>query len=376
MPRLPVARATATTVMLDGRDVLAFGGCNYLGMAHHPAVLQAAADAIPVFGLSTSASRETTGNTLAHDELESALASMLGCGSVIVTPDGYTANIAATEALSQEYRVALIDARAHRSIHEAAGGAGMRIVEYDHRAPASAAARAKEHAGEKIALFTDGVFATDGSIAPLPQLIDAMPESATVVVDDCHGLGVLGPGGRGTIAHFGLTPPSPPPSPTRSPRLVVTSSLAKGVGCHGGLIGGWAGLDQAVRSCSPAYLCSTPVSPVLAVAACRSLKVIAEEPDRLTRLHRNIEHMNERLIGLGIDTVCSPTPIFAFTLGSKDRMQRLHRDLLDEGILAPLIDYPGGPAPTYFRLSLNAEHTPEQIDRLVNAIKQHLHTMA
>jgi 7-keto-8-aminopelargonate synthetase-like enzyme len=374
MPRLPVARATATTVELAGRDVLAFGGCNYLGLAHHPAVLQAAADAIPVFGLSTSASRETTGNTLAHDELESALASMLGCGSVVVTPDGYTANIAATEALAQEYRVALIDARAHRSIHEAAGGAGMRIVEYDHRDPASASARAKEHAGEKIALFTDGVFATDGAIAPVPQLLDAMPASAVVVVDDCHGLGVLGPGGRGTIAHFGLDAPNRlPPIP---PRLVVTSSLAKGVGCHGGLIGGWAGLDLTVRSCSPAYLCSTPVSPVLAVAACRSLRVIAEEPQRLDRLRRNIEHMNERLIGLGIDIVCSPTPIFAFTLGSKDRMHRLHRDLLDEGILAPLIDYPGGPAPTYFRLSLNAEHTPEQIDRLINAIKRRLHMQA
>src|SRR5688500_518146 len=139
MPRLPISQATATTVTIQGRQLVSFGGCNYLGLAHHPDVLAAVAKALSIYGLSTSASRETTGNTLAHDMLEVELARFLETQASVVVPDGYTANIALAQALAKDHRVALVDRMAHRSIRESISCAKMTLIEFDHLDAAGAA---------------------------------------------------------------------------------------------------------------------------------------------------------------------------------------------------------------------------------------------
>lgn len=364
MPRLSVSQASPTHITLGGQQVLSFGGCNYLGLAHHPAVHAALIDALSQFGLSTSASRETTGNTTAHDQLEAAICRFVDLPAAVVVPDGYTANLAIAQALVGSYPVALIDRRSHKSIREAVSCSGMTLVEFDHLDSVHAAELMAHHAAKAkgIAVFTDGVFTADGSLAPVPDLLASLPQNALLIVDDCHGFCTIGPKGQGTLGRFKVS----------DPRIILTTTLAKGLGCHGGVIAGPSPICELIRAKASAYICTTPVSPAIAAAAIEALAVIAREPQRYHRLRSNITRMSDSLRKLGIAFESTETPIFAFTLDSEQRMRRLHADLLREGVLAPLIAYPGGPAPVYFRLSVTSEHTPEQIDRLSMLLAKHL----
>jgi 8-amino-7-oxononanoate synthase len=367
MPKLPVTGASATHVTIKGREVLSFGGCNYLGLAHHHDVISAAIGGLARYGLSTSASRETTGNTAAHDELEAVLMRFLGMPGAVVVPDGYTANLAAAQALAADHRVAIIDARSHKSIREAVAVAGMELVEFDHLSPGHAAAQTARHASRGVVVFTDGVFTADGGLAPVPELLAALPaRGAVLIVDDCHGFCVMGPRGAGTVTHFGLS----------DPRLVITTTLAKGLGCHGGVVAGAPWIAERVRTRASAYICTTPTSPAIVAAATEAVGVVLREPERLARLRENAARLSGGLARLGLDLVRTPAPISAFVLASMDRMRQIHSDLLSGGILAPLISYPGGPAPCYFRLSVTSEHRPEHIDRLLASLGALLYTAA
>lgn len=365
MAKFPIAAASPTTVTIAGREILSFGGCNYLGLAHHPAVHAAMLRGLQQYGLSTSASRETTGNTLAHDRLERELAEFLGTEDGVVVPDGYTANLAIAEVLARDlgpHAVAVMDARSHRSIREAIAGAGLELVEYAHLDADAAAKKIAMYAamGRGVAVFTDGVFTADGTLAPLPELIRALPtRGAVLVIDDCHGFATMGPRGQGTLTHYGLGV---------DPRIVITTTLAKGLGCHGGVIASTSEMCRRVRAVGSAYICTTPVSPAIATAAATALDILKSEPARVARLQRNAAGLRQMLGGLGVSVADTPAPIAAFVLEDDATMRRLHAEMLDAGILAPFIAYPGGPAPTYFRLSISSEHTPEDLARLEAAL--------
>lgn len=358
MPRFPLTSISSRAVTLDGRELLCFGGCNYLGLAHHPALERAAVEAMRRYGLSTGASRETSGNTALLDELERRAAAFTGFEAAVLTLDGYTANLALARTLAADFDVGLHDARSHQSIREAIVAAGMRPVPYAHRDARAAAEAAAAHAGARIALFTDGVFAADGAVAPAPELLAALPADGVMVVDDCHGLGVLGEDGAGTVRHFGIS----------DPRVCVTTTFAKAMGSHGGAILGSGELAEAVRSRAGLYMGTTPLAPPMAGAALEAFRVHGAEPERLGRLRENALDLRKSLADLGLNVRETPAPVFAFTHGSAPEMDRLHARLRDEGILAPLIAYPGGPAPCYFRLAVTAEHTREDIDRLITAL--------
>lgn len=355
----PVQAATTATIELDGRTVVSFGGCNYLGLAQHPGVLAAAADAAGRFGLSTSASRETTGNTRVHAELERRVTAFCGHPAGLLVPDGYTANIAAFQALARlGFREAVVDERSHASLRDAAAAAGVRVRTHAHL-DAADAGRALNACEEPAVLATDSVFSADGAIAPVAGLLDALRPGDLLLLDDCHGLGVLGRDGRGTPDHLGLT----------SERLIVTVTLAKGLGCAGGLLMGRPEVVETARRHATAYICTTPCSPALAGAACAALEILTREPDRLERLRRNTATLRAGLADrFGVDPL-HPVPIVAFTAGSPEDMRALHRAALDEGCLAPLVSYPGGPAPAYFRLSVTSEHTDDQIGRLTRLLR-------
>lgn len=359
MPRLPIESCTATTVVMDGRPYLAFGGCNYLGLAHHPRVHEAIARGLARFGISTTASRETTGNTAAHVGLERELAAFLGMNGAILTPEGYTANFAACAALRRDHEVAIIDERTHRSVAHAARAAEFEVHAFQHLNTAHAAALADAHARRGVVVMTDGVFTAEGEIAPLPELLEALPRSrALLLVDDCHGFCVLGDDGRGTLAHFGL----------QDERLALTTTLAKGLGCYGGAVAGPTRLIATVREHAAIYRGTTPCPPPLAEAAREALRILQREPGLLEALRENIRRMARNLGDLELHPVSNQTPIFAFTLDSTERMERIYAALLERGILAPLIDYPGGSARLYFRITVSASHSIEQIDRLAEEL--------
>ncbi len=355
MGRLPIDSCTSTRVVMEGREFLAFGGCNYLGLADQAPVQDALIQGLARFGISTTASRETTGNTLAHETLEGELSAFTQQEACILTAEGYTANFACMQGLAREIGVALIDQRAHRSIRDAAVSVGMPVFECEHLSPRAASWLVRQHADAGVAIMTDSVFAADGAIAPLPDLLALLPaQRSALVVDDCHGFGVLGDRGQGAVAHFGLD----------DPRIVITTTLAKGLGCYGGAVLGRGELIRKIRERAWVYRNSTPVPPALAQAARAALAMVTADRTLVVALRRNIALVRDTLGRLGFALPPEPVPIFTFALESEQRMQEVYRRLLESGVLIPLIDYPGGPAPRYFRLVVTAAHSPGDIERL------------
>lgn len=362
----PLEACTATTARLGGREFVIFGGCNYLGLAQHPRVTAAAAGAIGRFGLSTSASRETTGNTCVHQDLESELASFCGFEAGLLVPDGYIANLAAAQGLAAcGFRNAVVDERAHASLRDAAGMSGMTVRLFGHL-DAGSAREALEGCVGPAAVMTDSVFAADGALAPARELLGALRRGDMLLLDDCHGFAVLGAQGRGMADHLGLD----------RARLMVTTTLAKGLGCGGGMVmGAWVLIDTA-RACSTASICTTPTSPVLAAGALEAVRVLRDEPWLHGRLTENTRLVREVLSQAGISPGAGIAPIIAFTVGDEPTMRRVHHELLDRGVLAPVVGYPGGPAPVYFRLSVSAMHTQAQIGLLGDSLRGALGAVA
>lgn len=359
MGRIPIQASSATSVTIEGREFLAFGGCNYVGLAHHPDVRTALRESVEVLGLSTTASRETTGNTTTHEALERELAAFMGFESAILTPEGYTANLALAQTLTNEYTVAIVDARSHRSVLHAVSAAGLSVIQYEHLNAAKAADLMSQHADRGVVVYTDGVFAADGSIAPVDKLLRALPRHGLLVVDDCHGLCVMGPGGRGTCRHFGAA----------DERVCVTTTLGKGLGCYGGAVLGPTARVQRVQQEAGVYRGTTPVPPPIAHAARAALRVLEREPSLMDRLRANTDQMRAGLTAMGLPILPDRVPIFTFALEPLSRMDVVQSRLFDAGILAPVIEYPGGSHPRYFRVTVTAHHTPAQITRFLAELK-------
>jgi 8-amino-7-oxononanoate synthase len=359
MPNIPTDSCDATTITRGERSLLSFGGCNYLGLAHHPSVIRSVQQAAEIYGLSSSASRETTGNARPHVQLESELNSFCGHETGLLVPDGYTANLAALQGLEHlGIRHALIDTRAHASLKDAARLAGMQITFFDHL-DAGHAAHLIGNLDVSCVVMTDSVFTTDGDLAPAHGLLDCLRSDDWLLLDDCHGFAVLGDQGRGLPNEVGLV----------SDRLIVTTTLAKGLGCAGGIVMGPTVPVESARQHSIAYRCTTPASPALVAGGLESLRILRDDPEIHQKLKRNIDHVRSVLNELGIQTHQHETPIFAFVTGNLDQMHQVEQELEARDVLMPLMDYPNGPAPKYFRLAVNASHTPEQIQRFADAMR-------
>lgn len=353
-------RRTAVTTIVGDRELLTFAGCDYLGLAHHDAITKAALAGIEAHGLSAGASRTTTGETTVFTKLEASLAGFAGVDAATIVPEGYLANIAALQAIREHRTVALLDARSHQSQTDAARAAGLRVERFAHLDATDAAARVAELGAANTIIVTDGVFAADGAVAPLAGLVDLT--DVPILLDDCHGFGILGPRGRGTCEHFGLA---------GHPRITVTTTLAKTFGVYGGAILASRETTARLRRCASAFICTTPIPPALAQALIASLEVHRCELDRLARLRSNIAAVNEALAAAGLHPARElPTPIFAFARQSVEATRSLAAALLERNILVPAIAYPGGPAEVYCRLAVSSQHEPEHIELLSAALRE------
>lgn len=357
MPSPPIDARSPAHVTLDGRRLTVFGGCDYLALSRAPAVLDAARAGIERFGLSVTASRETSGNTSAHERLERAarafFSSALPGADALLLPDGYTANLAVFQALAAlGRRVAILDERTHQSVADGAVLGDLRVLRAPHLDAEAALDLARVHAADGPVIATDGVFAASGAEAPVSRLLRGLPSEAVLLVDDCHGVAARGPRGRGSLESLGADPS----------RVILTTTLAKGMGVAGGLVVASPGVTAAARAHASAYICTTPIAPALALAAAAAMDEIDRDPARLHRLRQNAAALHA---AVGV-TPCRPDPpaIAAFTLGDAGAMQALREALADDAMVVPLIRYPGGPAPLYFRAAVNADHTPEDMDRL------------
>lgn len=350
--KLPITAHSATRFAISGRERLVFAGCDYLGLSHHPALIEALVDAARIHGISSSGSRTTSGNRELYDQLERALADFLGVEDAVIAADGYIANLLAAQALAKRCSSAWVDTDAHVSITDGLRATRLRLRPYHDLAQLRSAIRSQP--AENIVIATDGCFPAAAKLAQLSELLALLPNSSSaLLVDDCHALGVLGTHGRGSLEHHAL----------RDERILISGTFSKAIGCHGGFVAGAQQQIEAIRTQAHAYVGSTAFPAALAAAVLRALKLLDAPDSPLPHLRRNMERVRTDLSALGLPTHALPIPVFTLKLGSKERMHRIHEALYAQGLFIPLVEYPDQQG-AYLRLAISAAHTDSDLEQL------------
>ncbi len=347
--------------IIDGRPVVAFCSNDYLGLANHPAIVAAAQEAAGRWGVGSGASHIVSGHLRPHEDLEARLATFVGRERALYFTTGYMANLAIVPTLVERHDAIFADRLNHASLIDAALLARAEHVRYPHGDVDALAARLEQSRARRKLILTDAVFSMDGDLAPLPELF-ALAErfDAWLVVDDAHGFGVLGPSGRGSIAHFELPP---------SPRLILMGTLGKAAGVSGAFVAGdQRVIDWLVQRARP-YIFTTASSPLIATALLASLDLIAAGDERRAHLRRLIDRLRSGLEELPWRLLPSPTAIQPLLIGGNDAVVRLSERLFARGLWVPAIRPPTVPVGTArLRISLSAAHDETQIDALITAL--------
>lgn len=347
--------------IIDGRPIVAFCSNDYLGLANHPAIVAAAQEAAGRWGVGSGASHVVSGHLRPHEDLEARLAAFVGRERALYFTTGYMANLAIVPTLVERHDAIFADRLNHASLIDAALLARAEHVRYPHGDVDALAARLEQSRARRRLILTDAVFSMDGDLAPLPELF-ALAErfDAWLVVDDAHGFGVLGPSGRGSIAHFELPP---------SPRLILMGTLGKAAGVSGAFVAGdQRVIDWLVQRARP-YIFTTASSPLIAAALLASLDLIAAGDERRAHLRRLIDRLRSGLEELPWRLLPSPTAIQPLLIGGNDAVVRLSERLFARGLWVPAIRPPTVPAGTArLRISLSAAHDETQIDALITAL--------
>lgn len=330
--------AQAPISVIDGRRVVNLTSNNYLALADHPALKRAAAAALRRWGVGTAAVRTIIGTTTLHLELERRLARFKGAEAAILLQSGFATNVAVCQTLMSASDDLLVsDELNHASIIDGARLAKSARRVYPHRdmAALEAVLAGPEAAkARRVMVVTDGVFSMDGDIAPLPEIVRlAAKYGAFVMVDDAHASGVLGPGGKGTVAHYGL----------EGKVAVQIGTLSKAFAAVGGYAASTRELCAVMGSTSRPYLFSSSHPPSVVATCLKGLDLLEAEPRRLERLWDNTRFFKEGLKALGYDTGASETPITPVIVGDTEGARRLSEGLFKEGVFALSIGYPTVP---------------------------------
>ena len=344
----PLTHVDRVFVKYRRRKLIYFGGCDYFRLSSHPRVLRAAERVLKTEAPNVSASRVTTGNHWRYEKLEGALRAFFKVEEALLVSTGYAASLVVGQALAGQFSHAVIDEQAHPSLKNAARFLDCPVLQYKHR-DAAHAAHTISRCGPaaRVILLSDGVFAHDGSLAPLPQLLESLPRDGLVLLDDAHGAGVIGAHGRGTVEYFGI----------RDKRIVRAITLSKAFGAFGGAVLATRQLCSAIVTKSELFIGSTPIPLPSAAAAWEAAVILATDELMRARLLRNM-----RLIG-------KEFPIFSVTPRTRAETANLKGRLIKAGIFPSFIRYPGGPAAGYFRFAISSEHTPKQIKLLLSALE-------
>jgi glycine C-acetyltransferase len=350
-------------LVVDGKPVLNFCSNNYLGLANHPRLVAAAQEAIQKYGIGPAAVRTIAGTMELHLELERRLAAFKRVEAVITFQSGFAANVGTLPALVSKEDVIFSDELNHASIIDGARLSGARIIRYAHVDPADLERVIKEAEGYRRALIvTDGVFSMDGDIAPLDKIYGvASANDLILMVDDAHGEGVLGQGGRGIVDHFHL----------HGKVDVEIGTLSKAFGVVGGLVAGNSRIIEWLRQRGRPFLFSSAVT-VPDVAACLAAVDLLEESTELVdRLWENTRSFKAEMKRLGFDTGLSVTPITPIMLGEAPLAQQFSRELFEAGVFAMALGFPTVPrGKARIRVMISAAHTPEDLAQGLEAFEK------
>ena len=349
----------------DGRTLVDFSSNDYLGLAHHPAVAAAMSACAQRTGAGSGASHLVTGHGIEHARLEEELAAFLGRERALLFSTGYMANLGVMAALAGRGELVLLDRLSHASIIDGALLSGARFKRYTHGDAAAAERMLSENAEEAAVVATDGVFSMDGDIAPIQQLAKAAKtRKAWLVVDDAHGIGVLGGTGRGSVEHCGANADDVP---------VLVGTLGKAFGSFGAFVAGSRDLIEFLIQKARAYIYTTALPQPVAAATRKALEIAQREPWRRERVLALTTRFRKAAREAGIALLDSNTPIQPVVLGSSAAALQAQQDLLEAGFRAVAIRAPTVPQGSErLRVTLSAAHSEEQVDALVERLS-HLH---
>jgi glycine C-acetyltransferase len=365
VPRV-LSTAQDATCVVDGKEVINLTSNNYLCLAAHPKVKQAAIEATEKFGIGTAAVRTIIGTTSLHVELEKRLAEFKGTQAALVIQSGFTSNTAVCQSLMTSPEDVLIsDELNHASIIDGGRLAKAKKKIYRHsdmkhlkeilELPETRAARRKM-------LVTDGVFSMDGDIAPLPEITELCEKyDVIIMVDDAHASGVIGRQGRGTVEHFGL----------KGRVDIQIGTLSKAFATIGGYAASTAELKGYMQSVARPFLFSSSHPPAVIASCIAGLDVIYNEPERLKKLWDNTKFFKEELKKAGFDTGASQTPITPVMVGDTKKAQQLSQMLFEEGVFALSICFPTvALGKERLRTIVTAGHTQDQLQKAAEAFKK------
>ena len=349
-------------MIVDGREVLLFAGSNYLDLARHPEVVEAAARGARDWGCAAGGSRLITGNLAIHEALEEELAQFFGSEAALAFNTGYMANVGVIPALVGPGDVLVSDELNHASIIDGARLARAEIAVFRHGDVDSFAdvlthVRAK---ARRVLVAVDGVYSMDGDVAPVAEIVKRAHEAdAMVLLDDAHGTGVLGARGRGTAEAAGVL----------GEVDILMGTLGKSIGSFGAFIAGKASLRDLLVNTARSFIFSCALAPAQVEAARVSIRLIDEEPWRRERLAANCDRLRQRLAASDISTAPSTTHILPVVLGENERTMAVCEDVLERGYYAQGIRHPSVPRDSArLRITPMATHDESEIDGLADAI--------
>ena len=366
--KLPDAlEAPGPLVRLDGRELVVLNGNDYLGLSRHPRVLEAAARAVREVGASSTGSRLLAGNLSLHEALERDLATFKRCEAVTLFGSGYLANLGVLGALVRRGDVIVGDRLNHASLIDGVRATGAHVRHVRH-GDLGAMDRLLAAPCEGFRwIVVDGVFSMDGDLADLPALLDlAARHEAMVVLDEAHATGVIGPTGRGSVEHHGLTAGD-------LDRLIQVGTLGKALGGYGAFVAAPAWVREVLVNRARPFIFSTALPPAVLAAAREALAVLGDDPGLVARVQARAVFLRTALADLGIPVPPGETPIVPVPVGPADRALDLAARLRDSGVLVQAIRPPTvPPGRSRLRLTVRSDHEERDLERVVTAFRQEL----
>ena len=349
--------------IIDGKKVLSFCSNDYLGLANHPDLINSFKQAADKYGVGSGSAHLVSGHSAEHHALEEELASFMGTERALLFSTGYMANLGVVSALCDRHSEIFEDKINHASLLDAALLSRAKRVRYPHLDTNILEERITSSESSNKFIISDGVFSMDGDLAPLNKLVSlAENNNATLMIDDAHGIGVLGKKGRGIVEHFNLDAKQVP---------VIVGTLGKAFGTAGAFIAGSEDLIETLIQKSRSYIFTTAMPAAVAAATRQSLKIIEEENWRREKLHSLVKQFRKGAKEIGLELIDSITPIQPIIVGSSKKTLALSEKLLEKNILISAIRPPTVPEGTArLRVTFSATHTEEHVNKLLDVLNE------
>ena len=356
----PISESEDTVVVIEGQKRIMLGSNNYLGLTHHPKVLEAASRALHVYGSGCTGSRFLNGTLDLHLQLEAALADFLGKEDCIVFSTGYNANLGLISGLVSKRDVVFLDKLDHASIVDGAKMSFGETCRFNHGDLAGLERKLEQYPGAGKMVIVDGVYSMEGDIADVPGLVRVCRRhGAALAIDDAHSIGVLGPRGDGTAAHFGMTDEVD----------IIAGTFSKSLASIGGFVAGAKGVINYLRHHSRPLIFTASLPPSNTAGVLAALDVLRADTERRENLWENTRRLQEGFRHIGFDTGPSETPIVPILIGPLDKTLVMWRKVFDAGIFTnPVVPPAVPPSQCRLRTSVMATHTADQIDYCVETI--------